>query len=129
MNNNTTVFQYMTYHNQQLEETLKTSIKSGLTAEEVEEKLKQFGYNEVPDVPPSILHFIVRQCRSPFLFVLLLAAGLAFFLHDVPTTIMIVIIFLVNVVVGSYQEYKADRSVRLLKALLRTTAEISQLDE
>ena len=118
------IFEYTTYTKVMLEEKLGSSLKIGLTEEQAEEKRKICGLNETPDHPKSIFYFLCRQMHSSFIVVLCVAAFLSMLLQDVSTGIMILIIVLLNTVVGCYQEYKADRSVQLLKTFLVSTTKI-----
>jgi P-type Mg2+ transporter len=116
--------EYTIFTNQELETIMQTSLKYGLRNENIAHRLEQYGYNELPDVTRNIFFFFLRQMASPFLFVLVLAAILALFLQDFSTASMIILILIINALIGSYQEYKADRSARLLKKLLVSTAHV-----
>lgn len=112
------LFEYTTGDIPSLEALLKTSFKIGLTDEQVRAYRKEYGFNEIPENVPGWWHFLFAQLKSPFLIVLMVAAFLSFLLGDHDTSIMIAIIVLLNTVVGFYQEYRADRSVRLLKNMI-----------
>lgn len=112
------LFEYATLDNQSLEQMFKTSLAQGLTDRQVEDLRKEHGYNEIPDAPIAWWYFLLNQLKSPFLIVLMVAAVLSLFLEGQSTSIMIILIVLLNTFVGFYQEYRADRSVRLLKNMI-----------
>lgn len=115
------LFEYTIKDAQSLESLLKTSVKNGLTEEQVKLYQKEYGYNEIPENVPAWWHFLFSQLKSPFLLLLLGAAFLSFLLEDHDTSAMIILIVLLNTLVGFYQEYRADRSVRLLKNMIPQT--------
>lgn len=115
------LFDYTTYDAPSLERALSTSIKTGLQRHNVVERQKIYGFNEIPEKIPAWWHFLLQQLKSPFLLVLMAAALLSFFLDGYSTGLMIGLIVVVNTVVGFYQEFMADRSVRLLKNMIPRT--------
>lgn len=118
------VFDATSASNATLEEVLKTSLKQGLTTARAQEVLREYGGNEAPEEPRGLFYFLVRQLASPFIGMLLVAAFLSLLLSDSATGLVIILIVLLNTLVGCYQEYKADQSVRLLKSLVVSTAKV-----
>ena len=97
----------------------------GLTDNDAMERLKEFGPNVLPSrEPPTVLQVFVRQFFSPLIYVLLAAAIISLALEDVEDAIFIMIVLLINAVIGTYQEMKAERSAGELQKLLRTTARV-----
>lgn len=115
------LFDYTTYDASSLEQAFSTSIKNGLQPHIVVERQKIYGFNEIPEKIPAWWHFLLQQLKSPFLLVLMAAALLSFFLEGYSTGLMIGLIIAVNTIVGFYQEFMADRSVRLLKNMIPRT--------
>ena len=115
------LFDYTTYDAPSLERALSTSTKKGLPAHGAVERHKIYGFNEIPEKIPAWWYFLLQQLKSPFLLVLMAAALLSFFLDGYSTGLMIGLIIVVNTVVGFYQEFMADRSVRLLKNMIPRT--------
>ena len=97
----------------------------GLTASEVEKKLEIFGPNRLPDEENvSRLKIILHQFTSPLIYILLVAAIATFFLGEYIDTGVIVFVVILNAIVGFFQEYKAETSVRALKNMLVAKARV-----
>lgn len=94
------------------------SRRSGLSQAEVKERLAEYGSNRlVGDVSPWP-EMIKRRFRSSFLYLLLAAAALSFFLGERLEALFIFIFILINVGLESYQEYHSEQSLRLLRKYL-----------
>jgi P-type Ca2+ transporter type 2C len=96
---------------------------AGLSDEEAARRLEKFGPNQLPErPPPSLLALFVTQFKSPLIYILLIAAGITLALDDVTDTVFILLVVLVNAVVGTFQEWKAEQSAMALRTLLTTEA-------
>ncbi len=96
------------------------SSPDGLTAPEVAARRLRSGCNELPAArPPSVVAMVVRQIRSPLIFLLFAAAGLAVALGEVSDAIVILVVVVLNAAIGAIQEGRAERS---LLALRRTSS-------
>ncbi len=99
--------------------------ETGLSFEEIEGRMRQYGLNELPEKPPpSNISLMVSQLRSPLVYVLLIAGLVTFLLHEVADTLVIGIAVLVNTVLGYVQEKKAGQSLRALKELIHPEAKV-----
>lgn len=105
-------------------EELNTSLM-GLTAEEVEKRLKRYGHNSLPEGEGmSVLMIIIHQFTSPLIYILMAAAVITAILGDYADTGVIVGILIINAIVGYIQEYKAESSVRALKNMVVAKARV-----
>jgi magnesium-transporting ATPase (P-type) len=83
----------------------------GLSTNEVAERLKIYGPNSLPKPKPtSIAVYFLRQFLSPLIYILLLAAFVSLMLGEWQDSIFILIVLLINAVIGTVQEYSAERS-------------------
>lgn len=94
------------------------SRRSGLTATEVKERLAESGPNRLGEEISPWPGLIKRRFRSSFLYILLAAAALSFFLGERIEAGLILLFILINVGLESYQEYHSEQSLRLLKKYL-----------
>jgi P-type Ca2+ transporter type 2C len=97
----------------------------GLSGQEALRRLDAFGPNRLPEVPPETLaRIFLRQFNSPLIFILLFALTIDAFVwvqegaHGFPTeSVAILIILVLNAAIGTFQEYKADATLRELQSL------------
>jgi len=94
------------------------SSEEGLGTQEAKKRVAQYGKNEIQTRIETIFTLFARQFRSPFNYLLIVAAAIAFFAHDLTDSILISIFTLINISLGFYQEYKAHRVMLLLKQFI-----------
>lgn len=86
--------------------------------------------NEIPEKDRKTgLSIFVSQFENPLIYILILAAVLAYFLGDVIEASVILLIILVNSFLGFLQEYKAERALRELKRYISFTATVLRAGE
>jgi P-type Ca2+ transporter type 2C len=97
----------------------------GLPAASVDARRAVAGRNELDTPrPPSWLSRFVGQFRSLLILVLVAAAGLSAVVGEFKDTIVVGAVLLLNAVLGTVQEARADRSVRALQGLLPSRARV-----
>lgn len=90
----------------------------GLTAQEAEARLSEYGPNALPETkPPSLALLFFRQFLNPLIYILLLAAVLSLFLSDLKDAFFIGVVLLMNGIIGALQEYSAGKAAAALKKL------------
>jgi P-type Mg2+ transporter len=72
----------------------------------------------------STCELLLRQFTSPIILILLVAAGLAFFLADRSDTAIILLIVLVSGLLGFWQERSANQAVACLLAIVQIKADV-----
>jgi len=95
-------------------EILKSS-EEGLSEKEAQERLKIYGFNEVKPHTLTFFDIFLRQFKSPFFYLLFIAAITAFFISEKINGIVILAFVFINVTLGFFQESRAYRSIVLLK--------------
>jgi len=97
----------------------------GLTASEAEERLREHGPNRLPEEEGlSRLTVLLHQFKSPLIYILIVAAVVTAILKEYIDTGVIVAVVILNAVVGFFQEYKAETSVRALKGMVVAKARV-----
>jgi Ca2+-transporting ATPase len=96
-------------------EILKSK-ESGLSEEEVEKRQKTYGLNEIKGKEVSAIEIFLKQLKSPFFYILLIAAILAFLVGEKIDSLLIIIFASLNVILGFSQEYRAHRALSLLRS-------------
>jgi Mg2+-importing ATPase len=94
------------------------SSENGLSSEMAAERLRVTGKNGLEEVPFSLIKLIKRRGHSSFLYLLLVAAGLSYFLGERLDAILILLFIAINVGLETYQEYHSEKATRLLKRYL-----------
>lgn len=114
----------------EVEKELKTNLQQGLTQEEVEEKRKEFGYNELKaKKKKSLFVKFLEQFKDFMIIVLIIAAivsGIVGYMEGegITDSIIILIVVIVNAIIGVVQESKAEKSLEALQKLSSHVAKV-----
>jgi Ca2+-transporting ATPase len=103
-------------------EALGSSL-NGLSKKESAARLEHFGPNTLPEPKATnVTTLFLRQFLSPLIYVLLIAALISLLLRETSDAIFISAVLLVNALIGTVQEYSAERSAEALQKLVTTYA-------
>ena len=91
---------------------------TGLTSQEVQERIKKFGYNELKEKEESWVHRLFRRFWGPIPWMIEAAAVLSALAQHWEDFTIIVILLFVNALVDFYQEAKALNAISVLKKKL-----------
>jgi len=101
------------------------SSKDGLSSEQAEKRLEQYGPNELEErgmrSPWSVL---LGQFTDTMVIILIVAAVISFFLGETTDAIMILIIVVLNAILGFTQEYRAEKAIAALKKMSVPTVRV-----
>ncbi|MGM0492012.1 MAG: cation-transporting P-type ATPase, partial [Armatimonadota bacterium] len=101
---------------------LDTNPESGISPEEAERRLEEYGPNELEKRGgPGPLKIFLRQFADILVIVLLVAAAVSFALGEQIDSIVIMAIVVVNSVLGFVQEYRAEQAVEALRKMAAPT--------
>ena len=103
-------------------ETLRTNRERGLSPEEVAERLKEYGPNEIPEREESLLHRISRRFWGPIPWMIETAALLSALLRKWDDFAIIAVLLLTNAALDFWQESKALNALKVLKSKLAKQA-------
>jgi magnesium-transporting ATPase (P-type) len=105
--------------------TIKSDGDRGLTSEEARARLARLGPNALPEPKArSLVAVFAGQFRSPLIYLLFAAAAIALALGHVSDALVIFTVVLVNAVIGSLQEGRAERSLEALRQLVSHKARV-----
>jgi H+-transporting ATPase len=99
-----------------------TSTESGLSASEAKERLVKYGYNDIPEKKVNPILKFLRYFWGPIPWMIEVAAALSAIIQHWEDFWIITALLLLNAVVGSWQEKKADNAIELLKQKLALKA-------
>ncbi len=99
-------------------ELLETNIKTGLSEEEAEKRIKQYGYNEIKSQKKiSPWKIFIAQFKSLLILILVIAVIISAFMGEWIDATVIFVILILNAIMGFIQEYKAEKSIEALKRM------------
>ncbi|SKB68541.1 cation-translocating P-type ATPase [Dyadobacter psychrophilus] len=102
-----------------------TDSKTGLSSQEADLRIQQFGLNELEQVKPeSIWSILLRQVNSVIVWILAAAAVVSFFLGDTLEGYAVIAVILINALTGFVLEYNARQSMEALRKLDTTPARV-----
>jgi len=91
----------------------------GLSVQEAERRLQSHGANTLPQAPSvTWWQVALHQFRSPLIYLLLVAGVVALALNETADAIFIFAVLLINALIGTIQEYGAERSADALSSLV-----------
>ena len=111
----------MQYYNKSKEEVVeefKTS-NEGLSMEEAKKRLERDGKNELPHKKKeSVFSIFISEFKDPMILLLVVAIIASLIAGEVIDALAIVFIVLVDVIMGTYQENKANNTAEALSNLV-----------
>ncbi|MDD6224437.1 MAG: HAD-IC family P-type ATPase [bacterium] len=110
------------------EETLLKELEtnpSGLTTTESKKRLKKYGPNKLPSKPrKKISTIFFEQLLDPIEIILLITVVISFLIGETIDALVITFIILIDVLMGTYQENKALKSLEALTNMIKVTAKV-----
>ncbi|MFA7198217.1 MAG: HAD-IC family P-type ATPase [Methanoculleus sp.] len=109
---------WYTFSTEEIRQKLGTG-PSGLSTEEVEERLQRYGENVLrEEVRETRLQVFLRQFKSVLIVILIIAAAISFFVGAYLDATAILIIVFLNALLGFSQEWQAGEAIEALKKML-----------
>ena len=97
----------------------------GLSQQQADELLAKYGPNLLPEPElPGLSRIFLNQFLSPFIYILLLAAIASFALNQLANAVFIFAVLLLNAVIGTVQEYSAQRAAAALRNMVKGEARV-----
>lgn len=104
---------------------LKSDGGRGLTGDEAKRRLAVNGKNEMKaPKKKTVVGSFLEQLNDPLIYVLLAAAGVSVFLHEINDAMIIGVVVFVNALVGMIQEGKARKALDVLKKMTTPKATV-----
>ncbi len=104
---------------------LKTTAEYGLTTEEAERRLEQYGPNQLTEAPPiTFWQMLWAQFNNFVVIMLVVASVISAFLGDYIEAAAIMAIVVLNTALGVIQERRAEQALAALKKLAAPEAHV-----
>jgi H+-transporting ATPase len=107
----------------ELQEKLKTS-PDGLSQNEAQNRLKRYGYNEIPEEKINPFLKFLAYFWGPIPWMIEAAAILSALVRHWPDFFIIVALLLANALIGFWEEFQAGNAIAALKAKLAINARV-----
>ncbi|MDD4804847.1 MAG: HAD-IC family P-type ATPase [Candidatus Pacebacteria bacterium] len=123
MNSNTQNEKFWQISIEETANLLETDIESGLSNQEVNDRLDKFGKNTLKkNQKNSKIKIFFRQLKSPLILILIFAGIITLSISHYRDSIFIFIAVIVNSILGFWQENKAENALTQLKTYLKQRA-------
>ena len=119
MNNN-----YSQMEKEEVLYSLKTNLE-GLNNQEVETRIIEYGLNELPKKKKDgIVKIFLMQFVNAITLIMIVACILSFLIHEYTDAIAIIFIIMVDAIMGTIQEWKANKSAEALADMIKVRAQV-----
>ena len=115
------------FYRKSTEEVMKSLgvTNKGLTNDEVKKRQEQYGFNELAEGKrKSTVQVFFEQFKDFLVIILIVAALISAFLGEIESTIVIMVVVILNAILGTVQHVKAEQSLNSLKALSSPIAKV-----
>ena len=108
----------------EIEKELNTSI-DGLTENEVKKRIEKYGKNILPkNKKDSILKLFFNELKDPIILLLIVAIIVSIIAGEVIDALAIFFIVLIDLIMGTYQENKANNTAEALENLVKQEVKV-----
>ena len=115
------------FYSSSIEEALKdlNVSSNGLSSRDYYHRLSIYGYNElIEKKKKNILLVFLEQFKDLLVIILIIAAIISAITDNIESTLVIVAVIIINAVLGTIQHFKAEASLKSLKALSSPSAKV-----
>ncbi len=109
-------------YQQKIEELLQQyhTREKGLTSEEASKRKEKYGTNEIPkEKGSSVIKLLWEEIKNPIVLLLMISVFASFLVGEKIDAIAILFIIIIDLVMGVYQENKANKTASALRELVR----------
>lgn len=104
---------------------LNADVKQGLSGPEAQSRLQEYGNNELDDGPGvQPLKILLRQVANAMMLVLIMAMVVSLAIMSWIEGGVIAGVIVLNIVVGFFQEFRAEKTMDSLRSLSSPTANV-----
>ncbi|KAF2125399.1 potassium/sodium eff [Dothidotthia symphoricarpi CBS 119687] len=112
---------------EEVAEELRVDINHGLSTTEAESRLQLYGPNKVKGAEGlSMWKILMRQISNSLTFVLIIVMAISFGIDDYIEGGVVTAVICLNIVVGFWQDYRAEKTIESLKKLTAPEATVTR---
>jgi len=101
------------------------SSEEGLPEKEAEKRLEKYGKNELPKKKKdSVFKIFFRQMLDPIVILLIITIIFSLIINEVVDALAILFIVLVDLIIGTFQEWKAEKTAESLSNLIKVKCKV-----
>jgi len=101
------------------------SSESGLSKKDASARLELYGKNQLPKKKrDSVFKIFFRQMLDPIVLLLIVTIIFSFVINEVIDAIAILFIVLVDLIIGTYQEWNAERTAESLSNMIKVKCKV-----
>lgn len=113
------------YAGEEIVRKLETDAENGLTRQEAERRLAEFGSNTIKSGKKvSAWKILFSNLNNIIVYLLIAASALAFIMGDTVEGIAVIVAILIAVLSGFLSEFKAQKSVEALQNMVKTVTKV-----
>jgi len=120
------MYQDATLSEEKILEQFHTSLSEGLSSRRAGELIATAGYNEITATQVHWWEIAIRQFRSAFIYLLLIAAAIVFVVGEYIDAGVILSFVIINAALGFYLEYKSEQSLRALQQFITLRTQVKR---
>lgn len=99
----------------------------GLDELEVAKRQEQCGFNRLPGKePPTVFQIFLAQFKNPLIYILGAATIVSLILNEYTDAVFIVMVLLINAIIGTLQEHKAEKSAAALHKMFKIMVSVKR---
>ncbi|MDO8669374.1 MAG: HAD-IC family P-type ATPase [Candidatus Buchananbacteria bacterium] len=108
-------FKYTAKSSKEIVKEFNSDSSRGLSSKKAKELLLKYGHNILSKSELQWWKILARQFKSAFIYLLIIASVISIGLREFIEGAMIIIFLLINAGLGFFQEYRSEKTVKLLK--------------
>jgi len=115
---------YYNYSIEEISKDLNTNIEVGLRQEDIEDRVKEYGYNELPKIRKSIWKVYLAPVFNFLIVILILSGTIILILGDPASTYITWGVIIANSLTAIIQQYRAQKALESLKKISALTTTV-----
>lgn len=109
--------------------SLLKSNEKGLTNKEADNRILKYGLNKLPSKrKASFIKIFFKQLLDPIIILLLITVFFCIFINEYIDAIAITFIIMVDLIMGAFQEWKANKTANSLERLINVNTRVIRED-